>query len=119
MALEDWANGVIGGTPLSATRLNERDTLILASLVQLARDPDVLFTGSITRDAYGVAISAQVQWPDGLTGTYSGTASVTWPGATNSYTITRAGTPTLTFTQPMVTRDSNGAITARPAITVT
>jgi len=119
MPLNDWANGVIGGTPLSADRLNERDSMLADSLVQLARNPDALFSGSVVRDSNGAATSAQVEWPDGVAGTYSGTASVTWPGAINSYTITRVGTPTLTFTQPMVTRNSDGAITTRPAITVT
>jgi hypothetical protein len=118
MALNDWANGVIGGTPLSADRLNERDGLLADALVQLARDPDALFSGSVVRDTNGAATSAQVQWPDGVAGTYSGTASTTWPGAINSYTITRASAPTLTFTQPMVTRNSDGAITNRPPITV-
>ena len=119
MTLADWADGVIGNTPLSADRLNERDTLILSALTQLAREPDALFSGSITRDANGVATSAQVKWPDGASGVYSATASGTWPGATNSYTITRVGSPTLTFTQPTVTRDgTTGAVTNRPAITV-
>lgn len=118
MPLSDWVNGVIGGTPLNATRLNERDGLLSDSLVQLARDPDALFSGSVVRDANGAATSAQVEWPDGVAGVYSGVASVTWPGAINSYTITRVGTPTLTFTQRMVTRNASGDITTRPAIVV-
>lgn len=120
MALSDWVNGVIGGTPLNAARLNERDGLLTDALVQLARNPDALFSGSVVRNADGAATSAQVMWPDGVAGVYSGVASTTWPGAINSYTITRVGTPTVTFAQPMVTRDSTtGAITTRPAITVT
>lgn len=119
MAKRNWADGVIGNTPLSAARLNDLEDDLESSLLQLARNPDALFSGSVVRDSYGAATSAQVVWPDGVAGTYSGTASVTWPGAINSYTITRVGTPTLTFTQPMVTRNSDGAITTRPAITVT
>jgi len=119
MALEDWADGVIGNTPLSAARLNERDDAINDALVQLARTPEALFSGSVIRDSNGVPTSAQVKWPDGATGVYSATPSVTWPGATNSYAITKTGTPVLTFTQPAVTRDSNGDVTTRPAITVT
>ncbi len=30
MALNDWADGAGGGTPLSAARLNERDAAIVA-----------------------------------------------------------------------------------------
>lgn len=118
MARRNWNDGVIGNTPLSAARLNDLEDDLEAALLQAARDPEALFSGSVIRDADGAATSAQVEWPDGVAGTYSGTASVTWPGAINSYTITRVGSPTLTFTQPMVTRDSNGAITTRPPITV-
>jgi hypothetical protein len=32
--------------------------------------------------------------------------------------MTRTGSPTKTYTQPAVTRDTNGNITNRPAITV-
>lgn len=120
MSLNDWADGVIGNTPLSATRLNERDALLLNALTQLARNPDTLFSGSIVRDSNGVATSAQIKWPDGVAGVYSATPSVTWPGATDAYVLTRVGDTTLTFTQPTVTRDiSSGAITTRPAITIT
>ena len=118
MARRTWANGVIGGTPLDASRLNDLEDDLETALLQLARDPEALFSGYVSRDSNGVATSAQVVWPDGVTGVYSATPSVQWPGATNSYTITRAGTPTITFTQPVVTRNSDGVVTTRPAITV-
>jgi hypothetical protein len=121
MALEDWANGVLGNTPLDADRLNERDGLLLASLVQLARDPSQLFAGAVTRDANGAPISAVVKWPDGFPGTYSGTASLNFPGAVSAYTVTYAGpNGTETYTQPAVTRDpTTGYVINRPPITVT
>lgn len=119
MPLNDWANGVIGGTPLDATRLNERDAAILNSLVALARVPEALFSGSVTVNTSGAPTSASVKWPDGVVGVYSGTASTTWPQVIDSYTVTRSGTPTVTYTQPMVTRNASGQITNRPAITVT
>ena len=120
MALNDWANGVLGGTPLDADRLNGRDVLLEKALFQLARDPSQLFAGAVTHDGDGAAISAVVEWPDGVTGTYSGTASVSFPGAVSAYTVTRAGSPTITFTQPAVTRDpTTGNVTNRPSITVT
>lgn len=118
MARRNWADGVIGNTPLSAARLNELEDDLEDAMLALARTPEALFSGSVTVDANGAPISAQVKWPDGVSGVYSGTASGTWPGTINSYTITRVGSPTMTFTQPSVTRDSNGAITTRPAITV-
>lgn len=121
--LEDWVN-LSPQTPLDAVRMNARDRLLLASLVQLARDPDALFAGAVTRNADGAATSAVVEWPDkvngvAVSGTYSGIASTTFPGSINSYTITRNVTPTVTYTQPAVTRDASGYITNRPPITVT
>ena len=119
MALEDWVNGVLGGTPLDADRLNGRDALLGKALYQLARDPSQLFAGAVTRDANGAPTSAVIEWPDGVTGNYSGTASVSFPGAVSAYTVTRAGSPTVTFTQPTVTRDATtGLVTNRPPITV-
>jgi hypothetical protein len=116
--LNDWADGVLGNTPLNASRLNYRDTLITSGLTDLVRDPSTLFSGAITRDVNGAPVSASVQWPDGATGIYSGTASTTFPGAIDAYTVTRVTTGTATYTQPAVTRDANGNITNRPNITV-
>lgn len=113
-----WKNGAIGATPLDESRLNPLEQDLAKALTALARDPDALFAGSVTRNADGAATSASVEWPDGVTGTYSGTASTSFPGSIDSYTITRTGSPTVTFTQPAVTRDANGYITNRPPITV-
>ena len=82
--------------------------------LQLARTPEVLFSGPITLTA-GAPTSAAVTWPDGTVGAYTGTPSVAFPGSIDSYTITRG---TVTYTQPAVTRDSAGNITNQPAITV-
>lgn len=82
----------------------------------LARTPEVLIVGTITRDVNGAPTSAAVAWPDGTTGVYTGTASVTFPGSIDAYTITY-GT-TRTYTQPAVTRDAAGNITAQPAIVI-
>ena len=118
MNLKDWANGVLGNTPLEADRLNYRDGLLEAALLQLARDPSQLFAGAVTRDSDGAPTSAVVKWPDGVDGTYSGTASATFPGAVSSYTITRYTTPIVTFTQPAVTRNAAGEVTNRPPIVI-
>lgn len=114
-----WNNGVLGGTPLEKARLDPLEQDLAKSLYQLARDPSQLFAGAVTYDSDGAAISAVVQWPDGVTGTYAGTASVSFPGAVSAYTVTRVGSPTVTFTQPAVTRDpTTGLVTNRPPITV-
>jgi len=79
----------------------------------LARDPQALFVGAITY-TNGAPTSAAVTWPDGVTGTYTGTPSTAFPGSIDAYTITHG---TTTYTQPAVTRDTNGNITNQPAIT--
>ena len=114
-----WKNGALGLTPLDEARLNPLEQDLSKALYQLARDPDQLFAGAVTRNADGAATSATVEWPDGVTGVYSGTVSGTFPGAVDAYTVTRTGAPTVTFTQPAVTRNANGHVTNRPAITVT
>lgn len=87
--------------------------------ISLARNPDALISGTITRDANGAAISAPVTWPDGATGVYTATSvSATFPGAVDAYTITHVLGSTTTYTQPLLTRDGNGAVTNLPAITV-
>jgi len=118
--LEDWANGVLGGTPLDADRLNYRDDLLDKAIVQLARNPEALFGGAVQYDANGAPTSAVVEWPDGSTGTYAGTPSVSSPGAISAYTITRiVNGATITYTQPAITRDSaTGNVTNRPPITI-
>lgn len=119
MARRNWADGALGNTPLNASRLNALEDDLDAALVQLSREPESLFSGAITRDANGAPVSATVTWPDGVGGVYSGTVSTTFPGAVDGYTVTRTGSPTITYTQPAVTRDPSGHITNRPAITVT
>ncbi|WNM72248.1 hypothetical protein SEA_GUSANITA_27 [Arthrobacter phage Gusanita] len=118
MARRQWNDGALGNTPLNAARLNELEGDLESALLQLARDPVQLFAGTVTRDAAGAPVSATVEWPDGVSGVYSGEASPDFPGAVDSYTVTRTGTPVLTFTQSAVTRDTAGLVTNRPPITV-
>lgn len=88
-------------------------------MIALAGNPALLIAGAITRDANDAATSAPVVWPDGTPGTYTATSvSTAFPGAVDAYTITYGSPVTLTYTQPAVTRNANGAVTTRPAITV-
>lgn len=82
---------------------------------------DALIVGAVTRDSNGAATSASVIWPDGSAGTYTATtASSAFPGAVDAYTVTWVGSSTKTVTQSAVTRDATtGAVTTRPAMTVT
>lgn len=84
--------------------------------LQLARTPEAIISGAITRDSGGAPLSAPVTWPDGVTGTFAGTPSPTFAGALDAYTITHG---TKTYAQPAVTRNASGAITDQPAITIT
>jgi len=59
-------------------------------------------------------------WPNGTVGTYTAdTVSTLFPGAVDAYHVTYGSPVTRTYTQPAVTRDTNGAVTTRPAIVVT
>lgn len=91
-----------------------------AVLLSLAASPDQIAVGSITRSSTGAATNFAVSWPDGATGVFNGTESLTVPGAIDSYTVTHViGSDTTTFTQPTLTRNSSGAVTNRPALEVT
>lgn len=92
---------------------------ILNRYIQLARTPEVVMRGSIVRDSHGAITAAAVVWPNGRPGAYVGVASSTFPGATDSYTITYGSPVEWTFRQPTVTRDpSSGAVVTLPEIEV-
>lgn len=90
-----------------------------APVSRAAKNPEEIAVGAITRSASGAATAFGVVWDDGATGQFTGTESTTTPGAIDSYVVTHvlAGV-TITYTQPALTRDASGAVTARPGITV-
>lgn len=61
----------------------------------------------------GALISASIRWPDGILGLFIGVASVPFPAALGSFTVTRG---IVVITQPLITRDSLGRIVTRPAL---
>lgn len=72
---------------------------------------------SLTRDEDGVVSGATVLWPDGSAGTLTRTSkNATWL-AVDAYTLTHAASGK-TVTQAAVTRNADGAVTAKPALTV-
>ena len=85
---------------------------VAAQNLALARDPSRLWVGAVTYTD-GAPTAADILWPDGVTGTYTGTPSTTFPGTIDAYTLTHGNT---TYTQPAVTRDVDGNITEQPAI---
>lgn len=139
---QTWGNSA--STPLSASRLNKLETQydesiaeVLAqvgdstkpigqalnttfvSVLAAAKNPDLLITGTITRDANQAVTSAQVVWPDGTPGTFTALVlSSTFPGAVDSYKITYGSPVSKTFTQPAITRNAAGAATTVPQIVV-
>jgi len=88
-----------------------------ATYAQLARTPEVLISGPITRDGDGAPISAAVIWPDGTAGTFTGTPSAVL-GALDGWSITYGDPVSRTYTQPAVTRNASGTVTNQPAITI-
>lgn len=78
--------------------------------------PALAYT-AVTRNASEAVTSASVTWPDGTTGTFTADVlSSQFPGAVDAYHVTYSAS---TVTQAQVTRDSSGAVTAQPALTVT
>jgi uncharacterized membrane protein len=74
---------------------------------------------SATRDANEAIITANIVWPDGITGVFTtDVASTAFPGAIDAWHATYTGSPNKLITQPVVTRDAAGAVISQPAITV-
>lgn len=69
-------------------------------------------------DVDGVIVSGTVLWPDGVAGVYTTVTKNVPFLKVDAYTVTYAGTPAKTVTQPLVTRDGNGEITIKPALIV-
>lgn len=64
-----------------------------------------------------VVASATVKWPDGSAGTFTATTTNTAWQAIDAYTITHTDS-SKTVTQAAVTRNSEGSVTTKPALSV-
>ena len=73
---------------------------------------------SATRNSNDVITSASIKWPDGTTGIFTATTINATFNTVDEFTATYDSTPVKTATQPLVTRNSNGAVTAQPVITI-
>jgi hypothetical protein len=104
-------HGAAGSDPVTVA-----SSQVTGLLATMAQDPELIITGSITRNSSNVVTSAAVVWPDATTGTYTSLTFDSATGAVNSYQITKGAA---TYTQPTLTRNSAGAVTNRPAIVVT
>jgi hypothetical protein len=139
----NWTDGLGGATPVSAANLGKLmvtddaatagtptgDALRAAYGPVVASDnwlktwaanvDNLIRSTTITRDANGAVKSAGAVWPDGTPGTYTtDTVSTAFPGAVDAYHVTYGSPALKTVTQPALTRDSTGAVTTRPALTV-
>jgi hypothetical protein len=87
------------------------------ALSRWARLPEALVLGPVVRDINHAVLAASVVWPDGVSGQLvTDATSTAFPGAVDGYHITYGSPTTKTFTQPVVTRNVNGAITTLPDI---
>lgn len=71
----------------------------------------------ITRDSEGRVTSMTVKWPDGGSGVYTSTDYNATHEVYDGYNVTHAER-SKTVTQAAVTRNADGAITIKPALTV-
>jgi hypothetical protein len=99
------------GRKLDSFRVGDADDID----VTLAKNPDWLISGDVTR-VNGFVTSAEVVWPDGSPGIFTPTYDTS--GAVESYTITYGSPVTKTFAQPTIIRDASGAVTTIPQIVV-
>jgi hypothetical protein len=106
-----------GRAVLTGTADAGRNAMLALGLVQAAKNPDLLVTGAITVDGNDLITTASVVWPDGS----PGTLTITSRDANNAvlaYNITYGSPVTKTYTQPTITRNTNGAATNVPTIVV-
>jgi hypothetical protein len=71
-----------------------------------------------TYDGDGVVTTATVKWPDGSAGVFTTTVKNTDFLVPDAFTITHVDSGK-TVTQATVTRDADGNVTVKPAMTVT
>lgn len=106
---------------MAIERMGSFDTLneLLSDYAEAARNPELVFAGTLTRNTDGAITTANVVWPNGMPGVYTSTVlSTAFPGAIDAYTITYGIPAQYTFTQPTITRDTAGRPTNIPAIEV-
>lgn len=72
---------------------------------------------AVTLDADQVPTTATVKWPDGSAGTFTRTTKNTTWLAVDAYTVSHTDSGK-TVTQAAVTRDADGNVTSKPALSV-
>lgn len=114
--LSDLDTQITANTAAIALLGGSGATVSDAQLTEWTEGEDYELTAA-TYDADNVVTTATAKWPDGSAGTFTTvTKDATWL-AINAYTISHAAS-SKTVTQAAVTRDANGNITVKPALTV-
>jgi hypothetical protein len=104
-AINEVAGQVVGGSTITDQQLKDWAS---AESYELT---------AATVDVNNVVTVATVKWPDGSAGVFAVTTQNTTWLAIDAYTITHVASGK-TVTQAAVTRNSTGAVTAKPALTV-
>lgn len=90
---------------------------VLAQVLKEWTEAGAYEIASATVDSNGLITTGTVKWPDGSAGTFTTTTTNSTWIAIDAYTITHTNSGK-TVTQTAVTRDTNGNVTAKPALTV-
>lgn len=97
------------------------DVLTLRTLLRGWAEDGVTFQRvAAVNNSNGLMTSGDIEWPDGATGTYTVDAIDTGTGNANAWHATYRNQQGVSFriTQPLMTRDSSGAISVQPDITI-
>lgn len=100
--------------------LTRLPTATVTSLVKGWAYAEAFAVISATRNVNNVIITANLVWPDGATGVFTTVTINTAFNTIDAWTATyvRSGL-SLLITQPLVTRNAEGAVTVQPVITIT
>lgn len=98
--------GLLGGAAVSAQQLKDWTEAESYELTAVTYDSATL-----------LPTTATVKWPDGSAGTFTPTAVNSTFNAIDAFTISHTASGK-TVTQAAVTRNSNGQVTTKPALTV-
>lgn len=116
LAITDTGTAAAEYIGIERANMTSGTNLLNALLVGWAASGAYTLT-SATRDTNSVVTSATIRWPDGATGTFTTTSNNPVFFSVDAFTITHSASGK-TVTQPAVTRNSYGDITAQPAISV-
>lgn len=108
LTLTDAGEGRVEFTSVGSESLNLR---------AWAASTAFTLTGA-TRDVDDLVTTSTVSWPDGSGGTFTLLVKDSTHLAINSFSVTHTDSGK-TITQPTVTRNTSGAVTAQPALVVT